>query len=357
MVQENNARLRSTTHQQYSKKLTDAVMRARKILKLLDARGRISMNNSGEFMDWRVPYREAPLEPFEDLEAATISRQDRYKKAELPWRALRNTDALGYLEKIKNKGESAIINYYEKMTPELMKDAQQQFQDQFWASGSGQTWHGIESMMTNSGAATAYVATNSGTYAGLSTVLGTYGGSWDGGSANWPQGKGDVAYDFWTPMIVDYTDTSWNATTKTWPNTCQEAISFAITNQGRNRDSEMDMVLLERRMYADLKDNLRTKEQLQIMKDSGPSGAWAVGFQEVINLDGIDVTPEYGIAASTGYGVSIDQIELKSLQEELFKVDGPTYHQQTMAYLLMIIMAGNFKFTSPRYFTKFLNVT
>lgn len=362
-MSEQFSRLKSTTHEQFQRDLTAKVMRARKILRLLESRGRISFGNSGDDFSWKIPYREAALESFEDLEAATISRQDRFKTARLPWRSLRTSDAMGILEKAKNKGEEAIITYANQMVTQLMTDAQQQFQDQCWASGSGTTWHGIESLYGTQPAVPAsggFVGAATGTYGELNIAPGSHGGNWFDGASVWPKGRGDVQFDFWAPMIVDTTDTAWASATKTWVGgTAIECISFAITNQGRNRDSEMDLILLERQMLADLKTILRTEERLTVIrgKDESSSGSYGVGFNDVINVDGVDVTKEYGIASGVGYGMCIDEMELQSLFDDLFMMDGPTYHQPTQADLLLIYMAGNFKFKSPRYFPKFANLT
>jgi hypothetical protein len=110
------------------------------------------------------------------------------------------------------------------MPRNLMADIEEAFGDELYvdgnASGNEGRIHGFESWLGNSGAATnGYVATPSDTYAGLSTTLGNYGGTWSTPprNTNWPDGKGDPEYDFWSPLLVDYTDTAWKAAPRPGP--------------------------------------------------------------------------------------------------------------------------------------------
>jgi hypothetical protein len=38
----------------------------------------------------------------------------------------------------------------------------------------------------------------------------------------------------------------------------------------------------------------------------------------VQNFDGVDITYEYGTPADTGYGLNVDQMEVRSMQGQLF---------------------------------------
>ena len=55
------ARLANTTINEYLRGEEVQVMRNRKILALLQDRGRVTFNHNGLLLDWKIRYRRAPL--------------------------------------------------------------------------------------------------------------------------------------------------------------------------------------------------------------------------------------------------------------------------------------------------------
>jgi hypothetical protein len=317
-------------------------------------------------MDWKVQFKRAPMQGYADSDTLTFARKDRWKTAQLPWRGYAATDSMTKKERLMNKNTEAIVKVYEQVTTNLLEDLEDQFGDELYidgnASGNAKRLHGIESFMGNSGAATnGYIATPSDTYAGLTTGLGDYGGTWSssGGSTTWPTGVGDAHYDFWSPLIVDYTDTLWQATTKTWPNTCREALSYGIVKSKKNKSKrgQTDLILLNDELYRQFYNKLSDAERLVVKRGDGKNGLYALGFTDVINYDGTDVSYEYGVPVNTGYGWCMDQLELCSLQAQLFVPEGPDFDIASQSYRFSIDFFGNMRFKSIRYFTKWLNVT
>lgn len=337
------------------------VLRNRKLLALMKSKGRISMNHSGTSHVWRVRYKQVPMTGYSDGNTVTFIRRERHKTAELEYRGYVTTDFMTKKERLMNRSAQQIIDIYAQASKLLMEDINDQFGTEFYidgnATGNEERMHGIESFMGQSGvSASAPVGTAVDTYAGLTTTLATYGGAWTG---NWPSGQGDAQYDFWSPLLVDYTSAvaaasgGWSSSTKTWPNTGREAMRYAIlyTQKNRTMDEKLDVFFLETDLYRSYLDQLDEKERVIV---SANSQLQKFGFTDVVNLDGTDITAEFGIPANTGYGFNVDKMELMSMQSQLFVPDGPEWSASDRGWRFAIDCLGNFKF-NPRNFCKLKN--
>ncbi len=352
-------RIANSTIHEYSREVEENIMRNRKLPALMRSNGRISFNHAGDLMDWKVRYKRAAMRGFADSDTLTFSRVERLKTAQLEWRGYAATDSATKLEKLKNKNTEAIVKVFAEMAEMLMADMEDNFADEFYidgnAPGNGKRIHGIESFMgAGSVSANGFVATPSDTYAGLVTNLGNYGGTWSLNGANvaWPTGVGDSHYDFWSPVLVSYTNASWRATTKTWPNTCKEALRYGIIKSRRNKSNKgsVKLVTLNDELYRQFEDTLEDKERIVVTRGE-KGGLVALGFTDTINWEGIDHTFEYGIPDGVGYGWATESMELCSLQGQLFVPEGPDFDIASQSYRLSIDFFGNMKF-NPRYFVK-----
>ncbi len=352
----------STTTRDFIKGEEVAILRNRKLLALLKEKGRITMNHEGTEVQWQVRYKHSPLSGYDDMDTVSFSRLNRWKNAVLPWRGYSATDVMSQKEILMNKGAAALVRRYSTLAKNLMQDIEEQIGTELYvdgnATGNSKRWHGIESFMGNSGAASGgFIATPSDTYAGLSTALAGYGGSWSG---NWPDGTGDVHYDFWSPLIVDYTDTAWSASTKTWPNTCLEALRYGILMAQKNKSTnrnKMDVILVTSNMYRQFLDKLQQEENLHVTSKDGNSGLYELGFRDIQNFDGVDITWEYGVPSGVGYGWVMDDLELKSLSDQLFYSKGPDYNLADQTYRFFVGTFSNLSFGQTRHFLKFAAVT
>lgn len=356
----NWARVVNTTTSKFMRDEETNVLRERKLLALLQSRGRVTFNHGGKDMDWKVRYRRAPAQGYADGDTLQFSRQNRRKTATLEWRGYTAQDSISAMEEAQNKGDEAIIRFAMNMGSELIEDITENFCDELYvdgnASGNTKRIHGLESCLSNSGAYSGgYIGTPSDSYAGLDCTLGTYGGSWSG--TTWPTGTGDYHYDFWSPLIVDYTDTLWTASTKTWPNTCREALRFGIIKSRRNKSKKgaLDLILLDNELFRQFEDKVESNERIVVQR-GGKGGLVDLGFNDTITYDGVEMTFEYGVPASTGYGLSIGTMELLSLNDRLFKVMGPDEDLASLSKRFAIVFFGNLKL-NPRGLIKFINVT
>jgi len=297
-----------------------------------------------------VQYKRSPLIGYADSDTLTFSRRDRWKTAQLDWRGYAITDSMTKQERLKNKSVEAIVKLYDGIARNLMDDVEDQFCDEFYidgnASGNSKRIHGIETLFSSATAQSGnFVGVPANVYAGLSTVLGNFGGLWNGSSSQgtWPIGTGDAHFDFWTPLIVDYTNTAWSAATKTWSNTAVEATRFGIVHSRKNKSKKgmLDFIMLNDELYRLFIQIQDVKERIMIDRGKKSSGLQTLGFDDVINFEGCDITYEYGVPANIGYGWNADQMELRSMQGQLFVPEGPDYDVASKSWRFSIDFFGN----------------
>jgi hypothetical protein len=353
------SRIVNTTISRYIREEENNVLRNRKLTAMLKSKGRISMNWSGTDMVYRVRYRRGPMQGYADTDTLTFPRRDRWKTATLPWRGYSLTDSMTKAERLKNKGTEAIINIYDQIARSLMDDMEEAFGDEFYidgnAAGNAKRMHGIESFLAGTAQAGNFVGVANDSFAGLSTQLGSYGGSWSG---TWPTGTGDTHYDFWTPLIVDTTNTAWAGTTKDWKTNCIEQLRYGIlkTQKNRTKKGRMDVVFLNDEMYRQFLGILDEKQRVLIQSNMSNSTLIKLGFTDVQNFDGVDITYEYGTPANVGYGMNTEQMEVRSMQSQLFVPDGPDYDIAGKSWRFALDMFGNTCW-NPRYFCTFRSLS
>jgi hypothetical protein len=354
----------STTILNYLKGQNDNTLRRYKLLALLQQRGMVEYNASGTGFQWVLKYLQSPMRQYASGVTPTFGDLNKHQDPVLDWRGYYLTMAMHEVDVLMNKGEQALVNRLAIQSSDLLTDMEQQFHSQLFvdgnATGNENCIHGTESFFSVSAAATAgYVGTPNDSYAGLSTALGAVSGTWSNdattSTTNWPRGFGDPDYDYFSPLVVDYTNASFGS--GGWAANCEKAISFAIAHTRRNAGSQgmADVVMLEPELWRQFTDFNRSRQRINVTP-GGKTGLVSLGFNDVINFDGVEVTPEFGIGAGIGYGLNIADIELKSLRSQLFEPAGPEWVLQYAAYLTFLRFNGNMKF-NPRSQFKFKNIT
>jgi hypothetical protein len=344
----------NTTITKYFRGETDEVLRNRILLAILNDRGLVTMNNTGKDVQWQPRFLQAPMIGFDDSDTLTFSRVNRHKDASLPWRGYAMPESMTERERLMNSGVEAIVKVFSNKAKWMMEDIEEQLGTELYvdgnATGNSKKFHGIESFGGYSGTvASSPVGSPHSVYGNLNTDLASYGGGWAG---NWPQGTGSATYDFWSPTIVDYTNAFWPQATKTWPNTCIDALRYGImaTQKNKSKKKALDIILLERELYRQWVSLLQTEERLNVSPENGSSGAWKLGFKNMQNFDGVDVTWEYGTPSGVGYGLCMNDVELMSLQAELVVAKGPTFEESSQSWRFWATILANLKFEGIRNF-------
>jgi hypothetical protein len=346
-----------------------ASLRKYKLFAALEGAGQIRTNMSGRGFDWEIQYRNHTPSGNNGETPRVFARQNLWKRAELEFRGAQASDAIYKKEMLENRSAQALVNVAGKMASRLLTSMEQYLAKEWvvdgYASGNELRFHGIESFMglgttqqsinITTGAARTKDAADpflypNDTYAGLSTVLGSYGGSQTTGV--WPNGSADPEFDFFTPVIVNGVSTYFNANpNNTWANNCVKAVREAIHQTRRNdsKEDQVDMLLLDRRSYIDFLNTLDSKERVIV---SRTNGLRSYGFTDVFELDGVEIGSENSVPANTGYGLSVGNIELLCMEGQLMNSEGPFYDEITQQYRYVVSTLGNLKFKSPRNFFK-----
>lgn len=356
------SRIVNSTIRKYIKEKEVNILRNRKLTALLKKKGRLTFGWSGIAMDFKVKYKRVRLTPYADGDSLQFDRKDRYKTAVLDWRGYSSTDSMTKGEFLQNRSTEAIIKVYDEIASDLIDDMEDAFGEEFYIDGyaavNAKRMHGIESFMQATQQAGNGVATPTGSFAGLSCALGAYGGTWNpGDKPAWPHGRGDAQYDFWSPIIVDYGDTLFSAT-NTWAANCVEAISLGIIKSKKSKSAKgsLDVIFVDDEMFRQYMGIYRTKERIVVERQADKSPLVALGFSDVINQDGIDITWEYGLPPNVGYGFNCDMMELRSQQDQVFVPEGPDMDIATKSWRFSVDFFGNTVW-NPKYFVKFVKLT
>lgn len=357
------SRVVNSTIKKYVREREINILRNRKLTALLKKKGRISFNWSGTAMDWKVKYKRVRMTPFADGDTQEFSRKDRNKTAQLDWRGYAASDSMTKGEFLMNRNTEAIVKLYSEIASDLVEDMEEAFGEELYvngyAAGNSKRVHGIESFLSAAQNAGNGAGTPTGSFAGLSCVPGAFGGAWDsGGLPGWPNGRGDAQFDFWSPLVVDYGDTLFDASTHTWENNCVEAISFGIIKSKKSKSikGQLDLILIDDEMYRIYVKQMRTKERIMVERSAEKSGLIALGFSDVINQDGTDITTEYGMPMGAGYGFNCDMMEIRSQQAQLFVPEGPDQDIASKSWRFSVDMFGNVVW-NPKFFIKLVNLT
>ena len=362
------ARAIATTIIQHTREEEIAVFRRFKVFAMLEAQGNILMNQSGRGFDWNVRYRNAPVTGNTGDTPRTFQRINMWKRAELPWRGFTATDAIYRRELLENRGQQALVNVASQMAQRLQESLEQYLSYQPYvdgnAAGNENFFHGALSFLGYNGtihegnALTAQQRpANSAdrfgypndTYAGLSTELGSYGGSRiNTTSGNWPDVPVDPEFDFYSPVIVNYNSTGFRGQ-QNWAENCVVATREGIVQCKRNdtRESQIDMVVLDRKLFIQYLNSLESKERAIITRENGLR---SYGFSDVFEQDGCEIAHEAAVPAGLGFGLSIGNMELRCLENQLFMAEGPYFSEETQSYRYACSTLGNMKFKSPRNF-------
>lgn len=375
------SRVIATTIVQHLREEELTTFRKFKVFSMLEASGNVLMNQSGRGFDWNVRWRNAPVTGNTGDTPRTFSRINMWKRAELSWRGFTTTDAIYRREMLENRGQQALVDVASKMAERLQESLEQHLSYQPYrdgdASGAENDFHGMESFLAYNGtvseAAGAGVfdprtGSNTGdrfgfpldTYAGLSTKLGYYGGGRiSGTTGTWPDVPVDPEADFYSPVIVNYNATSFNdeaPAVGNWKKNCIAAIREGIHQCKRNdtKEAQIDMVLLDRHLYITFLNQYQDKERIVVSKENGLK---ALGFNDTVTLDGVELSSEYAVPAGKGYGISIGNMELRCLENQLMVAEGPFFSEETQSYRYACSTLGNFRFRSPRNFFLLAPVT
>lgn len=359
----------TTTISQYVKGAEDHTIRERLLLAYMKKYGRISKNNSGTSMTWQVEYSQPQMRQLGDAGEMTFAQHTAHKQATLDWRGYVITHQMSERQRLMNRGPEALVNLYAEQTPKLIKKFNDGLAGQFYvdgnASGNENAIHGFDSCTTGANAAAGnLIATPNDSYAGLTTNLGTYGGSWTANRAStesprypnatlakdWPYGSGSSEYDFWAPKLVNSTSTAWGTGSALFKDNCDRVIrrtNIWMRSTGGTGNAPT-LFIFGPDMYADVEEFYAAKERIIVPHAETEN----LGFSgKSMQVNGTAVVFDFDCPASSGYAVKVSDIELCCLYGSMYDVKGPEFDIKTNAYLTRLGFFGNMKF-NPKNIAK-----
>jgi len=117
---------------------------------------------------------------------------------------------------------------------------------------------------------------------------------------------------------------------------------------GNGKAGAPDIGILEGSLYYDFINKMSAKVHINFPH----AELKELGFPDSYNFDGVGLITEFGVPASTGYLLNLDQMELLMMYDQLFTSKGPEWDIKTFSYLWALCTYGNFKYISPKYQTK-----
>lgn len=357
------------TAKEYLKGAADNTLRDHPLLALLQKYGRIKTNQKGIDRTWNVQFAEHAFNDYGDMAALNFARTDLYKQANFDVRMYVATDAVSYKEAEMCDGPVAIVNRFKETIPKLIKSATNRLPRELfvdgYAAGNGNRLCGLESAFGLAAGGTVagdWIAKNDDTYMGLSTAVGAEGGSWDANLAtalrpnasiakDWPYGKGDPEFHYWTPRVINYTSTAWTGSAGTWATTGRDAVrrGLSTATHGGGKASKPGIVLLA----TDLIDDFKKQNDGKIQINTPSKEMEDLGFPDAMTFEGASLMADCDVPAGSGYALNVNEMELLITTDDLFFTKGPTLDD--LVYKFICGLIGNMRF-NPKYQAKFAAV-
>ncbi len=359
------------TAAKYFKGSTDKTIRKRLWLSMLRKYGQIELNaDPGHSLVWPVEYSQPEVRQYGDGGDQEFTNHDAFLQMHTDVRGYTATDFLSQKQFKMNNGKNKIVDLYSGKTKRLEKAMQDKFCGELYidgnAAGNENRIHGIESFMAiKSGSTTVAadkIAQPGDTYAGQSTELQANSGTWSTNKAvspnaelatDWPEGNGDSEYDPLSPLLVNYSSTSWSSGNTNWIDNCESVLRYAgNVCQVKNGDPNVPFChMLNVSLWTDFQEYYSARMRINVPHKQSDD----LGFPNTLNFEGSLVHFEFDAPSDVGYGLSPSAMELFVMGDQLFTPDGPEYSMAKKGYLYEVAFWGNTRF-DPKSFAKYAAV-
>jgi len=328
----------NTTKPAYMKGASDLTIRRRLFLSMLKKKGRITYNNSGYEFRWQVEFSQPAMSQHGDGSFLDFSNHDAFRQLVLPWSGYVVSDSITMKQKAMNQGEEALINLFKTKQGRLTKKMQTGLASEIYkgggTSGRENSIYGLETCLTErtTPGAADRIAEPSVTYAGLSTALANQGGSWSANlttspnatlANDWPDGQGDVEYDYLAPKLINWSSTGWGTGATDWETNCWRVIGQGITWLSLQGGDEgmPEICVMASNLFQGYKNHEEAVRRINVPHKTAND----LGFEgNVLNQDGCAISADYDCPANTAYFINTSAVEIASLMPELFWMEGPT---------------------------------
>jgi len=351
---EATARIKTTTLDAALRVKVEPVFRKSYFLEALRSRGRISFNESGEYMTWRPRKRARSITAGSGTNIEIPFPQTNIRaKVSLPWRHYYLGESIEYYELLVNKGENAVFSIMDDAVDAAADDFVRSFRPKLYSdgdAGAGNELHGLESCMAVNGLITNSKCCNpNDTYATTSTALGV-GGAWTADTGDgWPTGTGDPEYHWWSPIVIDYNHPDW-AGANNWTTSWQQVLRYGQTYLSNLQQEDPDVCLLHPELLREAKDSLESAQRFELTQQEGRTN---VGHKTLLFED-IEIATEYGMPDGVGYFLSFENLQLRCLTSQLVETQQDTDIVSGGTKLVSFQFFGNLMIYAPSFLAKLL---
>lgn len=323
------------THK-FVKGVNDETFQNSVTLGMLRNRGKVTFNNSGDELTWRIKKKQRTLSAVGDMNVTQFTRQDLYQKATLPWRGYEMQDMISDKEKLMCRGKEAIWNYWAGMMESMRTDWLDQMNKELFydgnASGKENNFHGFESIFGDASTSVSTMfAKCSETYAGIAMDA-THGS--------------ETSTTYFSPCIVHENDdvhfpSGWTSS----PLKIGRALISGTTVKG-GKLFRPDVLMMSETRFLHFKNQLTASERF-----TAPSPeVTKLGFKS-LEFDGVAIITDFDILEGDStehlYCLNFDQMELNMLTSQLFVAETEKDIKQS-AFLFKYKTYGNLRI-NPRY--------
>jgi hypothetical protein len=305
------ARVLATTYQKWLEGYSNETEEDHPILASLKAKANIDYSGAGVHYQESIKFKRLRLEGYADMDRLEWARNNLYKTQALEWRGLQLTDAISTKEMRQNKSMEARVKLFSDKLAQMKSDADDDLGQFLYlngqAPGNEKKLEGFLTQMDytlgSQAVADVFATAPVGTYGGIDTALGAYGGI--GTNALDVRESNDPEWDFWTSIIVNATNTTTGGgSAASWATHAAQLIGTAVTHaiRGNNKSHHLDMFCLSRTNFAQLKDQLRGSERILVNPGADRSLLVSLGFKGVIMVDGVDCIVDTDVPQTDNQG-------------------------------------------------------
>lgn len=294
-------------------------------LGMLKAKGRIAFNKTGKTIEWKPRLKRRSIRPIMGAITATqFTPTNTRTAASLGYVGYDMGEVIAKFEKLANKaGPTQIYDLMQGVLDEMLPDFMEGLKAKVFGDGNltGYDLQGFESFMAygaliDDGDGTdTWAAAPADTYAGLSTVLGAVVNNWTSGTGYaWPQGTGDPAHAYWSPLVVDYNSSLFNGTAHNWTYQWQQAMNALTTYLGRNQSQKVQAIVMDHDLLRKAKDSTINNQRF-VVSDSLTGRKFGI---PTLEWEGTEIIEDFYCPAGKAYAIgSWDKINLWSMQKDL----------------------------------------
>lgn len=359
----------------YMSGYADLTLRSHILFALMKEQGMFEFNATSASTIYQIQVREPEVRTSQDTTRKVFQNSSVFEQCQVGVRWYEATDMLTEIQWKENQGRTQLIDLYDTKMKNLGTAMVRRLQEWAYRDGNSSPYtdgfQGFESCLADNGSTVAAdrIALPSDSYAGQSTALASFGGSWSADSTDyynagltndWPYGSGTANYDAFSPLLLNYSSTSWSSGSTLWSDNLEEVLregsAIMQAKNGFNNTADVPVVyLMSPKLYVQSKSFYSQRfRMLAPYRDN------EVGFpsRETISLDGVVLKSDYACPVNVFYGICPQHMEMfwmtcrnPSGENPFIDVDGPVWDISTASYLMRLAAGGNLRM-QPKFMLK-----